>query len=144
MSVPAEHDEKLPLGCTAIELVQGVEVLLHVLLRATDDFVCTVADQGGLCFVCRQHGQEGRKVDLPKQFRNASHLSRGQGRGVRPEGADGMRMRVEEGEVDGSVAVESLPGRRMCTRTARAHIPVGRRWPRASNGCSVPGQESPW
>lgn len=109
MSVPPENDEKLPLRCTTIELVHSVEVLQQVLLGAADDLVRAVADQGGgLCLVCRQGGEEIRKVDLPEQFRSVSHLSRREGRGVWPEGADGMRMRVEEGEVDGGVAVESM------------------------------------
>lgn len=46
---------------------------------------------------------------MSEQVRGASHLSRGEGRGIWPEGSNGMRMRAEEGEVDGGVTVESLP-----------------------------------
>src|SRR5690606_15250144 len=109
VSVPPEHDEKLPSGCVPVELAQRVEVPQYVLVQAPGDVVRVVADQGsGLCFVCRESGQQGRKVDLPEQFLDASHMSRREGRGVWPEGSNGMRMRIEEGEVDGSVAVESL------------------------------------
>lgn len=97
------------LASTASIQAGSVAPLQQVLLGATDDLVCIVADQGGgLCLVCGQDAQESRKVDLPEQFRSASHLSRGEGRGVWPEGSNGMWMRVEEGEVDGGVAVESL------------------------------------
>ncbi len=47
----------------------------------------------------RAGNQKSGQVDLPEQFRDASHMSCGEGRGSVPEGTDGMRVCVEEAEV---------------------------------------------
>lgn len=100
-----------------------------------------------LRFLRRQGGEEGRKADPPERFCGASHLSCGAGCGVRPEearpeGADGMRMRVEESEADGGVAVESPSGSVRWT-SSRPH---GSRTRPSGNGArsgARPGSSAP-
>lgn len=98
------------MGCGKVELAQGIEVPQQVLPRATSDLVRPMTDQGsGLGVFSRQAGQDGRKVDLTEQSRDAGHLSCGKGSGRRSEGTNGMRVRVEEAEIDHRVPLGGLP-----------------------------------
>ena len=98
------------MGCTKVELAQGIEVTQQVLPQAAHDLVRPMTDEGSCLGVFgRQAGQNGRKVNLTEQFRDAGHLSCGKGSRRRSEGTNGMRVRVEEAEIDHRVRFGGLP-----------------------------------